>query len=86
MIAPADKPRLSRQCAAILARLQQGPATNAELGKYALNYTARISQLREDGHVIDCEKFGGGRAIYTLAAPAPKVERSIAGAVQLGLL
>jgi len=30
----------------ILERLREGPATNAELVKYALNYTARISEIR----------------------------------------
>lgn len=30
----------------ILERLREGPATNAELVKYALNYTGRISEIR----------------------------------------
>jgi hypothetical protein len=42
----AEEPRLSRQCRAILARLQRGPATNGELAEIALKYTGRISDLR----------------------------------------
>lgn len=32
----------------ILERLRQGPANSSELAKYALNYTARISEIRRE--------------------------------------
>ncbi len=47
-----ERKRLSKQCAAILARLKEGPATNAELCHLALKYTSRISDLRNNGYVI----------------------------------
>src|SRR5580698_4926077 len=44
--------RLSRQCVAILERLQRGPATNRELSELSLKYTGRISELRQAGYNI----------------------------------
>jgi len=47
-------------CERILARLEQGPATAAEL--YATTYTvvhSRIADLRKRGYVIECEHVGG---------------------------
>lgn len=32
----------------ILERLREGPANSCELAKYALNYTARISEIRRE--------------------------------------
>jgi hypothetical protein len=32
----------------ILERLREGPANSSELAKYALNYTARISEIRRE--------------------------------------
>ena len=50
---PAEEsPRLSSQNAAILARLQRGPATNTELAAIALKYTSRISDLRDAGYDV----------------------------------
>ena len=50
---PAEaRPRLSRQERAILARLEQGPATNRELADIALKYTSRISVIRQAGYDI----------------------------------
>ncbi len=46
--------RLSRQCQAILERLQAGRASNSELAGIALNYRARISDLRAVGHTVVC--------------------------------
>ena len=46
--------RLSRQCQAILERLQAGRASNSELAGIALNYRARISDLRAVGHKVAC--------------------------------
>jgi hypothetical protein len=51
--APATH-RLSRQCAAIYARLQRGPATNSELSQLALSYTRRLSDLRAHGIGVEC--------------------------------
>ena len=52
----------------ILERLREGPATNAELVKYALNYTARISEIRakisEQGLGVLEKPLGGGRSEY----------------------
>jgi len=45
--------RLSKQCAAILERLQAGDATNHELAQIALKYTSRISDLRAAGYQIE---------------------------------
>lgn len=46
---PVEKFRLSRQCQAILTRLEVGRASNRELSQLALKYTGRISELREAG-------------------------------------
>lgn len=48
-----ERRRLSAQCAAILARLEQGPATNGELAAVALKYTSRLSDLRAAGYRIE---------------------------------
>lgn len=48
----AEKKRTANQRHLILGRLLKGRATNAELYGYALNLTARISELRKAGHVI----------------------------------
>lgn len=47
-----DKPRLSRQCRLILARLERGPASNQEMAEIALKYTGRISDLRKSGYDV----------------------------------
>ena len=49
-----ESERVSRQCGAILKRLKEGPATNRVLNNIALNYTGRISELRNAGHVVEC--------------------------------
>ena len=49
---PAETPRLSKQCATMLERLRQGPATNHELARIGLKYTSRISDLRAAGYDI----------------------------------
>lgn len=70
----ADRARLSRQCAAILARLEAGPATNADLAALSLKYTSRISDLRRAGFDIDCynRDRATGVAWYRLMGNAPK--------------
>jgi len=66
-VEPIEIPRLRGQNAAILERLQQGPATNRELCNFALNYRARISDLRKAGYtvVVDEDK-ATGLNVYTL--------------------
>lgn len=49
----AERKRLSRQCEAILERLQRGTASNSELAAMALNYRARVSDLRAAGYTIE---------------------------------
>ena len=65
----AERKRLSRQCEAMLARLQQGPATNRELAAISLKYTARISDLRAAGHDVDVvsRDHRSGLTVYRLA-------------------
>ncbi len=53
-VAAAAAPRLSRQCAAILERLRRGRTTNASLCGLALNYRARVSDLRKHGYDVRC--------------------------------
>ena len=64
----AERARLSRQCAAILARLKAGPATAAELIDIGFNYRARISELRKRGHRIFVAErdYKTGRTVYEL--------------------
>ena len=63
---PADVSRLTGQNAAILARLQRGPATNVELAGIALKYTSRVSDLRKAGYRVECERGVGGVTVYEL--------------------
>jgi hypothetical protein len=63
-----DGPRLSRQCAEIVALLNRGPATNRWLADIALNYSGRISDLRHRGfdiRVIERD-HGNGLVWYAL--------------------
>lgn len=57
-----ERPRFNKQCREILSRLQAGPATNNELNAMAINYRARISDLRKCGYTIRnfdrCRKTG----------------------------
>jgi len=62
----ADKPRLTGQNGAILARLICGPATNAELAEISLKYTSRISDLRAAGYTVSCEHGPNGLNTYRL--------------------
>ena len=74
-----DTPRLDSQCARMLLRLQHGAATNVELAGISLKYTSRITDLRQLGHVIECEKRQNGVTVYRLV---PKRDTP---AVQLGM-
>lgn len=79
-------------CERILHRLEQGPATAAEL--YASTYSivhSRIADLRRRGYVIECEHLGGSGAsahLYRLisspqeAAGEPSDRRSPSVAVE----
>lgn len=60
--------RLNRQCREILARLEQGPATNSELVQIAQRFGARIQELRVAGCEIEVTKLDTKRGInqYTL--------------------
>lgn len=65
-VAEADKPRLSGQCAAILAMLEAGPRTNAELAAVSLKYTSRVSDIRAAGYDVTCQRLDGGTTLYRL--------------------
>jgi hypothetical protein len=61
-----DLQRITGHNGVILRMLKTGPKTNATLASISLNHTARISNLRARGYVIECAKIGGGLTIYTL--------------------
>lgn len=63
-----ERPRLTGQNAAILRRLERGPATNRELAGISLKYTSRISDLRAAGYVVQVvgRDYGTGETIYEL--------------------
>ena len=73
-----DSPRLDSQCDRMLARLQKGAATNIELAGISLKYTSRITDLRQLGHTIACEKKPNGVSVYRLVprrdTPATQME------------
>jgi hypothetical protein len=62
--------RLSGQCAAILARLHQGPASNFDLAQISLKYTSRISDIRKAGYDVRVVErdYASGRTVYRLEA------------------
>lgn len=64
------EPRRGTQCAAILARLRVGPATNAELAGIALKYTSRLSDLRALGYSIRATPVADGVVSYRLVEGA----------------
>ena len=72
--APGKSARGGQQ-KAILARLRYAPATSRELMQYsgALNYRARVSELRQRGAVIVCKKSKTvpGVNVYTLVKDLP---------------
>jgi uncharacterized protein YmfQ (DUF2313 family) len=67
---PEEARRLSGQCAAILQRLHQGPATNRELAGLSLKYTSRLSDLRAAGYDVRVVErdYASGRTVYRLEA------------------
>lgn len=63
----AEEFRRDTAAGRILERLQAGPATNVDLAAIALRYSARIFELRADGHNITASPRGeGGIVVYTL--------------------
>lgn len=52
-VTPVETPRLCRQAAAILERLQAGAAMNTELREITHRFGARIKDLRAAGHAIE---------------------------------
>jgi hypothetical protein len=64
----------------MLARLQKGAATNIELAGISLKYTSRITDLRQLGHTIACEKKPNGVSVYRLLPKkdAPAVQFTLA--------
>ena len=52
----------------ILHRLQHGPATNRDLNYIAFRYSARIAELRDEGHHITWQPVKGcpGITLYRL--------------------
>lgn len=75
-----ERPRLTGQNAAILQRLQRGPATNKELAGIALKYTSRLSDLRAAGYnvvVVDRDR-ATGMTMYEL------IERSTRDDIRTG--
>lgn len=73
-VSPAARPRLTRQCQAILDRLACGPATNKELAAFALKYTSRISDLRKAGHDVRVwsHEHRTGLVVYGIG-PSPEI-------------
>lgn len=67
-VAASDIPRLSAQSAAILDRLKQGPATNFELSRIALRYSARIHDLKKAGFKVSSKQVAGAEWIFELEA------------------
>jgi hypothetical protein len=65
---PEEARRLGKQCASILARLQQGAASNFELASLSLKYTSRISDLRRAGYDVRVVErdYATGRTVYKL--------------------
>jgi hypothetical protein len=51
--------RMEGQCAEILQRLRKGKASSEDLAYYSLKYTARISDLRQRGYVIEASQDEG---------------------------
>ena len=66
-VEPVERPRLRGQNATILATLQEGLKTNRELAEVALNYRARVSDLRAAGYTIEVsEDKATGLNVYEL--------------------
>lgn len=75
-VTPAEAPRLSRQCQAILERLRRGRASNRELATLALKYTGRCSDLRAAGYDVRVveENKASGLHVYALFVNGEEVK------------
>lgn len=65
-------------CERVLHRLEQGPATAAELYQLGVILHSRVSDLRRQGHNILCERVDGDGAagyLYTLLPPLERGAR-----------
>ena len=64
---PAEGIRLAPARAAVLKRLQAGPATTMELVAVGgIRATGRVTELRQAGHRITAKATRPGRWVYTL--------------------
>lgn len=62
-----ERRRLNAAAKRVLARLQEGAATNVELSRICLRFGGRIFELRQDGWVIeDVRPKRGGMWVYKL--------------------
>lgn len=61
---PRDRARLSAKQEVVLATLKSGPRTNRQLNAICFSYRQRVSELRDAGYVIDCERGEDGLAVY----------------------
>lgn len=79
-VAPDDEDRISDQAQRVYARLKHGPATNIELHNIALQYNARIYEIRRfftehapgwEVHIIS--KRTDGVNVFAIITPDGKV-------------
>lgn len=49
----------------VLAAIKAGPVTNFELNKICYRYSARIYELREEGHQISTHIVDKATTVYT---------------------
>ena len=64
----------------VLYLLRSGPKTTNEIMASGLGlgseYRARISELRGQGYVIDCDIHRGGASVWTLVSEPARIEVS----------
>jgi hypothetical protein len=67
-VSVADTERLSEQAKEVYRRLLEGPAMNHELSDIAMQYNARIYEIRKMletyGKTVKMKRFGGGTNQY----------------------
>ncbi len=61
-----EEERLETLNEKILRSLEDGPKTNKQLSRIALDYGRRLRDLRSFGHQISRERIDGGFNLYTL--------------------
>jgi hypothetical protein len=81
VFAVEERRRLSAQCAAVLARLECGPATNRDLALISLKYTSRISDLRQAGYNVQviARNARTGLTTYQLKPATQPILQLLAG-------